>query len=74
MPNVPSAPAPSSLIVERPTAGIEIELIRGRRLGFERDVDPDVERRLAIEAEAVASPPVGVDFCHDLHEPHGSSM
>jgi len=34
-------PSPPSIIVERATAGIEIELIGGRRVRFDRDVDPE---------------------------------
>jgi transposase len=46
--------APAPVIVERPAPGIEIELIGGRRVRFERDVDPETVRRLVslLEGEA----------------------
>ncbi len=49
-----SVAAPAPVIVERPTPGIEVELIGGRRVRFERDVDPETVRRLVtlLEGEA----------------------
>jgi transposase-like protein len=42
-----SATAPSiPVIVERSAPGIEVELIGGRRVRFERDTDPETVRRL----------------------------
>jgi transposase len=45
--------APASLIVERPVPGIEIELVGGRRVRFDRDVDPETMKRVvsALEGE-----------------------
>jgi transposase len=42
-----------SIIIERPPAGIEIELIGGRRVRFDRDVDPETMKRVvsALEGE-----------------------
>ncbi len=50
----PSLPGPASVIVERSAPGIEVELIGGRRVRFERDVDPETVRRLVslLEGEA----------------------
>jgi transposase-like protein len=47
-----SMPAP--VIVERSAPGIEVELIGGRRVRFERDVDPETVHRLVtlLEGEA----------------------
>ena len=47
-----SMPAP--MIVERSAPGIEVELIGGRRVRFERDADPETVRRLVelLEGEA----------------------
>jgi transposase len=39
-------PAAPSIIVERVPAGIEIELIGGRRVRFDRDVDPETMKRV----------------------------
>ncbi len=41
-----SLPGPAPVIVERSAPGIEVELIGGRRVRFERDVDPETVRRL----------------------------
>ncbi len=51
-PSLPGGPAP--VIVERSAPGIEVELIGGRRVRFERDVDPETVRRLVslLEGEA----------------------
>ncbi len=48
------APVPAPVIVERCAPGIEVELIGGRRVCFERDVDPETVRRLVelLEGEA----------------------
>jgi hypothetical protein len=42
------------VIVERSAPGIEVELKGGRRVRFERDVDPETVRRLVslLEGEA----------------------
>ncbi len=56
--NEPAGPAsiaaPAPVIVERTAPGIEVELIGGRRVRFERDVDPETVRRLVslLEGEA----------------------
>lgn len=49
-----SMPGPAPMIVERSAPGIEVELIGGRRVRFERDVDPETVRRLVelLEGEA----------------------
>ena len=49
-------PAPLSmpLIVERSAPGIEIELVGGRRVRFERDADPETVRRLVTLLEGGA--------------------
>jgi transposase len=52
---VPSVmPEPASVIVERSAPGIEVELIGGRRVRFDRDVEPETVRRLVtlLEGEA----------------------
>lgn len=46
--NPPSAPP---IIVERVAAGIEIELIGGRRVRFDRDVDPETMKRVVSALE-----------------------
>jgi hypothetical protein len=45
----PSVPAPP-IVVERPP-GIEVELAGGRRVRFDRDVDPETVRRLVTLLE-----------------------
>ena len=47
-------PMPAPVIVERSAPGIEVELVGGRRVRFERDVDPETVRRLVslLEGEA----------------------
>ncbi len=47
-------PGPAPVIAERSAPGIEVELIGGRRVRFERDVDPETVRRLVslLEGEA----------------------
>jgi transposase-like protein len=49
-----SVAAPAPVIIERTAPGIEVELIGGRRVRFERDVDPETVRRLVslLEGEA----------------------
>ncbi len=49
-----SVAAPAPVIVERPAPGIEVELIGGRRVRFERDVDPETVRRLVVLLEGEA--------------------
>ncbi len=44
-------PGPAPVIVERPAPGIEVALIGGRRVRFERDVDPETVRRLVTLLE-----------------------
>ncbi len=46
-----SVPEPAPVIVERSAPGIEVELIGGRRVRFERDVDPETVRRLVTLLE-----------------------
>ena len=46
--------APAPIIVERSTPGIEVELIGGRRVRFERDVDPETISRLVALLEGDA--------------------
>ena len=50
----PSLPGPAPVIVERSAPGIEVELIGGRRVRFERDVDPETVRRLVSLLEGGA--------------------
>ncbi|MET2829191.1 IS66-like element accessory protein TnpA [Mesorhizobium shangrilense] len=49
----PTMPMPAPIIVER-ASGIEVELIGGRRVRFERDVDPETVRRLVAVLEGDA--------------------
>jgi transposase len=51
-----TAAAPGSLIVERPVPGIEIELVGGRRVRFDRDVDPETMKRVISTLEGEAAP------------------
>lgn len=44
-------PAPMPIIVERATPGIEVELVGGRRVRFDRDVDPERVRQLVALLE-----------------------
>ncbi len=46
-----SLPGPAPVIVEGTAPGIEVELIGGRRVRFERDVDPETVRRLVTLLE-----------------------
>jgi transposase len=50
----PSTTGPAPVIVERSAPGIEVELIGGRRVRFDRDVEPETVRRLVtlLEGEA----------------------
>lgn len=48
-------PGPAPVIVEQSTPGIEVELIGGRRVRFERDVDPETVHRLVVLLEGEAS-------------------
>jgi transposase-like protein len=47
----PLMPPPVPVIVERLAPGIEVELIGGRRVRFERDADPETVRRLVALLE-----------------------
>jgi transposase-like protein len=49
-----SLPGPAPVIVERSAPGIEVELIGGRRVRFERDVDPETVYRLVSLLEGGA--------------------
>ncbi|WP_018147510.1 IS66-like element accessory protein TnpA [Henriciella marina] len=49
---VASAVAPSPIIIERGAPGIEVELVGGRRIRFDKDVDPDRVRQLVSLLEA----------------------
>jgi hypothetical protein len=42
------------VIVERSPPGIEVELVGGRRVRFERDVDPETVQRLVALLEGGA--------------------
>jgi hypothetical protein len=46
--------ASSPIIIERPAPGIEIELVGGRRVRFDRDVDPETMKRVVAAFEADA--------------------
>jgi transposase len=47
----PPGPATPTIIVERPVCGIEIELIGGRRVRFDRDIDAETMRRVVSALE-----------------------
>ncbi len=47
----PTSTAPAPVIVERSTPGIEVELKGGRRVRFDRDVDPETVQRLVTRLE-----------------------
>jgi transposase-like protein len=51
---LPASTTPAPVIVERLAPGVEVELVGGRRVRFERDVDPETVRRLValLEGEA----------------------
>ncbi len=49
-----SVAAPAPVIVERTAPGIEVELVGGRRVRFDRDTDPATVRRLVILLEGEA--------------------
>jgi hypothetical protein len=40
-----------ALIIERPVSGIEIELMGGRRVRFDRDIDAETMRRVVSALE-----------------------
>ena len=44
-------PVPAPIIVERPAPGVEIELLGGRRIRFDRDVDPETMKRVVSMLE-----------------------
>ena len=48
------AAEPAPVIVERPAPGIEVELIGGRRVRFDRDTDPETVQRLVEMLEGAA--------------------
>lgn len=50
-----SQPAPGPVIVERPSDGIEVDLVGGRRVRFARDMEPDAIRAM-IELLEGATP------------------
>jgi transposase-like protein len=49
-----SLPGPAPVIVERSAPGIEVELVGGRRVRFDHDVNPEAVRQLVelLEGEA----------------------
>ena len=47
-------PPAGPVIVERSTSGIEVELVGGRRVRFERDADPETVHRLVVLLEGDA--------------------
>jgi len=47
----PPGPAMPTIIVERPVCGIEIELIGGRRVRFDRDIDAETMQRVVSALE-----------------------
>jgi len=49
-----SLPGPAPVVVERSTPRIEVELVGGRRVRFDRDTDPETVQRLVtlLEGEA----------------------
>lgn len=51
----PPAPVAPPVIVERSKPGVEIELIGGRRVRFDRDIDPETVRRLVSVLEGERS-------------------
>ena len=42
------------IILERPAPGVEIELVGGRRVRFDRDVDPETMKRVISMLEGTA--------------------
>jgi transposase len=52
---VSAAPSGRPIIIERVAAGIEIELIGGRRVRFDRDVDPETMKRVVSVLEGERS-------------------
>jgi transposase len=53
-PQASGPPATPSIIIERPAVGIEIELIGGRRVRFDRNVDPETMKRVVSALEGGA--------------------
>ena len=49
-----SMPASAPVVIERSAPGIEVELVGGRRVRFDRDADPEVVRRLVSLLEGTA--------------------
>jgi len=47
----PPGPATPAIIIERPVSGIEIELMGGRRVRFDRDIDAETMRRVVSALE-----------------------
>jgi hypothetical protein len=52
---LPASTKPSPVIIERLAPGIEVELIGGRRVRFDRDADPEAMRRLVSLLEGDGS-------------------
>jgi transposase len=50
----PRAPVAAPIIVERQAHGIEVELVGGRRVRFDRDADPETVRAMIAVLEGVA--------------------
>jgi transposase len=50
----PAVPPSTPLIVERPAPGVEIELIGGRKVRFDRDTDPETMKRVVAMLEGAA--------------------
>lgn len=48
-------PASAPIIIERPVPGVEIELVGGRRLRFDRDIDPETIKRVVSMLEGTTS-------------------
>lgn len=47
----PPGPATPAIIIERPVSGIEIELMGGRRVRFDRNIDAETMRRVVSALE-----------------------
>ena len=47
-------PVPAPIVVERPVPGVEIELVGGRRVRFDRDTDPETMKRVVSMLEGTA--------------------
>jgi Transposase len=50
----PRAPVAAPIIVERQAHGIEVELVGGRRVRFDRDADPETVRAMIAVLEGLA--------------------